>query len=188
MAAQQVKSLVNVVCLRRGCVPGGLLGGPSAQGAPSITAALLLRERTACARSASGGALRLWLCVLQERSTFKAPFSPTMPRWIHSVDAPSSDFVPAGCWRWDALGALDCHGQELVQKLARAANTVARATVNGCLFPPQGLSMKAGRAGDGLSAGESLNTGQCVNGYYRRPAPCCRASKISSSFSFTRQC
>jgi len=53
--------------------------------------------------------------------------------------------------------------------------------------PAAGLSMEARRASDGLSVGESLNTGQCVSGYYRLRALCRRASKVSSSCSFTRQ-
>jgi len=51
----------------------------------------------------------------------------------------------------------------------------------------KGLSMQARRASQALSAAECLNTGQCVNGYRRLRELRCRASKLSSSCSFTRQ-
>jgi len=74
-----------------------------------------------------------------------------------------------------------------VQKLVRAADMAARGMDDGCLSQ-QVLAKEAGRGREAVLADESLNTGECVNGYCRLRAVCCYDSKASSFCSLARQC
>ena len=65
--------------------------------------------------------------------------------------------------------------------------TWLRGMDDGCLSQ-QVLAKEAGRGREAVLADESLNTGECVNGYCRLRAVCCYDSKASSFCSLARQC
>ena len=109
-----------------------------------------------------------------------------IPRWIHGVGTPCPIFSQQQLAR-ETTNALDRNRKQLVQKIVRAADIAVTGINDRCLLSPQELSKGKGNDGEVLWAGESADTDQCVNGYCRRRALCCRASKVCSSCSLARQ-